>query len=78
MGNMPNMLKQMFPSLSPLHKMSNCWCEESNSSRNESSLSSMKPLLSPGTSPGVWGTLGAGGKNRAVRSSYVGLLWFSP
>lgn len=67
-GNMPNILKQIVPPSSPLHKMLNCWPEESNSSLNESSLSSMKPL-SPGTSPGIRGILGAGGKKRAVRSS---------
>lgn len=75
-GKMPNILKQMFPSLSALHKMLNCWCEESNSSRNELSFSSINPL-SPGTRPGIRGTLGAGGKKRTVRSSYVNALWLS-
>lgn len=63
----------MLPSLSPLHKTLNRWYEEFESSRNESSLSSMKPV-SPGASPGIRGTLGAGGKKREVRSSYVEVL----
>lgn len=67
-GNMPKILKQILPSMSPLHKMLYLWCEEFDSSWKESSISSMKPL-SPGTSPGILGTLGGGGKNREVRSS---------
>lgn len=67
-GKMPNMLKQMLPSLSPLHKMLNRCCEEFDNSVNESSLSSMKPV-SPETSPCIRGTVGAGGKIRLVRSS---------
>lgn len=63
----------MTPSLSPLHRMLKRCCEEFDSSRNESSLSSMKPV-SPDTSPGIRGTLGGGGKKREVRSSYVDIL----
>lgn len=70
---MPNMLKQMLPSLSPLHKMLKRCCEEFENSRNESSLSSMK-LASPDTTPGIRGTVGAGGKKQEVRSSYVDKL----
>lgn len=69
-GIMPNILKQMIPSLSPLHRMLNRWCEEVFSSRNESSPSSINPV-SPDTSPGILGFLGGGGKKREVRSSYV-------
>jgi hypothetical protein len=68
-GKMPNILKHIFPSLSPLHKTLNRWWEEFDSSSNESSPSSMKPL-SPDTNPGIRGTFGAGGKKREVLSSY--------
>lgn len=68
-GKIPNILKQIFPSLSALHRMLNRWWEEFDSSWNESSLSSMNPL-SPDTNPGIRGTLGAGGKKREVLSSY--------
>lgn len=73
MGKMPNILKQIIPSLSPLQRMLKRCCEEFDSSWNESSLSSMK-LVSPDTRPGILGTLGAGGKKREVRSSYVNML----
>jgi len=63
------MLKHILPSLSPLHRILKRWYEEFDSSLYESSLSSMKPV-SPDTTPGIRGTLGAGGKKREVRSSY--------
>lgn len=75
-GKIPNILKQMNPSLSPLQRILKRWCEEFDSSWNESSLSSMKPV-SPDTSPGIRGTLGGGGKKREVRSSYIEWLPFS-
>ena len=67
-GNMPKILKQRFPSLSPLHKMLKRRHDMFDRSWNESSLSSVKPL-SPGTTPGILGALGGGGKKREVRSS---------
>lgn len=39
LGEMPNILNQMFSSLSPLHRMLNCWWEEFDSSWNEWSAS---------------------------------------
>ena len=59
----------MIPSLSPLQRMLKHWWEADNS-WNDSSFSSMNPA-SPELSPAIRGILGAGGKKREVRSSYV-------
>lgn len=71
-GKMPNIVKQIFPSWSPLIRILKCRWEEFVSSWNDSSLSSMKPL-SPDTNPGIRGTFGAGGKKRGVLSSYFSM-----
>ena len=75
-GKIPNILKQMNPSLSPLQRILKRCCEEFDSSRYESSPSSMKPI-SPDTNPDIRGTLGGGGKKREVRSSYNEWLPYS-